>query len=130
MPRPQATVATTTVTQGNGHPFSGFEFTTTTRFSCSCNQDLFTLQATPKIDRWCVDGASTTNATYDRVRCFNIRPCNVSIHSANSDDNMTCTEMGDTYIFAYHTATGTTNRVLLKQVLINRAFLFTSSPRS
>jgi hypothetical protein len=31
--QPPATLAVTTVTQGNGHPFNGFEFTTTTRFT-------------------------------------------------------------------------------------------------
>jgi hypothetical protein len=48
----------------------------------------------------------------------------VSIHIANFDDKMTCTEMGDTYIYAYHAATGTTNRILVQQVLINSAFPF------
>lgn len=120
--QPPATVAVTTATEGNGHLFNGFEFTNTTRFSCG--EHVFTLQSAPKIDRWCVDGASTTHATYDRDRCFNIRPCSVSIHGPNSSDSMTCTEMGDTYAFAYQAATGMTNRVLLKQVLINTAFPF------
>jgi hypothetical protein len=73
---------------------------------------------------WCVDGASTTFATFDRTRCFNIQPCSVSIFGPNADDNFLCTEVGDCHIDTYDKATGKTGRMLATNVLINTKFPF------
>ena len=85
-----------------------------------------TRSSEPKINRWCVDGAATSNATWDRRICFNIRNCNVSIHGANSKDegNMTCSEIGDAVIWARNDQAGGSTKVLVRNVLINSAFPF------
>ena len=59
-------------------PDSDYSFMFPTR--ASLPQYVFAMRGAPKIDMWCVDGAATTSATYDRSRCFNIRPCKVIIH--------------------------------------------------
>jgi hypothetical protein len=49
---PQVTEVTTTVVQGNGHPFNAFKFKTTTR--CNVGQSVFTYnksESPSKIDR-------------------------------------------------------------------------------
>jgi hypothetical protein len=116
-PSAGASVHATTV-MGNG-----YEFTMATRV---CSQAIFALQQAPKIDRVCVDGASTTHGTYDRSRCTNITGCHVSIHSINSDskDHIVCTEMGDMAVSMYNAATGSCTTVLLKKVLISESFPF------
>ena len=86
-----------------------------------------TRSSSDKIDLWCVDGAATTSATFDRNLCFNIRTCSVQIRGSNSeveDGKMMCTEMGDANVVAYDPATGQSTVTLLTNVLIHPAFPF------
>ena len=89
---------------------------------------MFATRASPaKIDMWCVDGAATSMATWDRARCFNIRECNVEITSTSSEvdaNAMVCREVGDTKIHTYDAATGEVAVVVLTNVLISTAFPF------
>ena len=93
--RPQGSVASVNAMSALG--LNGYEFTMATR---CVSETVFSLRNEPKINLWCVDGASTTHATWDRSRCFDIRPCNVTIHgmSKSGDHHLVCTEMGDTYV--------------------------------
>jgi hypothetical protein len=50
--------------------FDGYSFSFTTQTFAS---HVMALRDSPKIDMWVVDGASTTFATYDRGRCFNVQ---------------------------------------------------------
>jgi hypothetical protein len=96
--------------------------------AAAMSQCIFTMRATAtKIDLWCIDGASTTMATWDRARCFNIRKCSVQIFGSNSSDGagkLVCTEMGDTNITTYNKATGKRAVTLVTNVLISDAFPF------
>ena len=78
----------------------------------------------PKIDRWCVDGASTVHATYDRDRCFDIRAASVTVGGSNSSAPFIATEVGSTYVDAFDATTGKTNRIMLKDVIISEHFPF------
>ena len=101
-------------------------FITTTR-AATVDQSILNMcgQAQPKVDLWCVDGAATASGTYDRARCFNIRPCNTSIKGANANDtSMVCKEVGDTYIVVVDESTGKPRKIVLRDVLINAAFPF------
>ena len=51
-----------------------------------CTHVMALPQGARQIDKWCVDGASETNATYDRARCTNIRPTMVKVSGPNSED--------------------------------------------
>jgi hypothetical protein len=89
---------------------------------------IFTTRMSPcKIDQWCVDGAATSMAIYDRSRCFNIRKCNVQIFGSNSaveEGKMMCTEIGDTYLTAYDRDSGKSSTTHLTNVLISELFPF------
>jgi hypothetical protein len=54
--------------------FNSSELMFTTRVSLPTSS-IFTMQGKPKIDLWCVDGASTVMATWDINRCFDIVDC-------------------------------------------------------
>ena len=84
---------------------------------------IFAMLGKPKIDLWCVDGAATVMATWDRTKCINIRACNVSIDGPNSQDSFVCKEMGDAYIYAIN-EDGSEVRILATGVLIDAAFPF------
>jgi hypothetical protein len=61
-----------------------------------------------RINAWCVDGAATSNATFDRTLLRNIRKCNIEIFGANSETEpakMLCTEKGDAIITTFYKAT-------------------------
>ena len=105
------------------HTPNGYSFMFPTR--ASVPHHIFAMRGAPKIDLWCVDGAATTFATYDRSKCFNIRPCNVAIFGPNSkDDSFTGTKMGDAHICVVDKATGDSNMMLVSDVLISEAFPF------
>ena len=100
----------------------GYSFLFPTR--AALPQHIFAMRGLPKIDLWCVDGAATTSATYDRGKCFNIRPCKVTIHGPDSDSSFTCVEKGDVIINVDDKSTGKLNKLLVTDVLINEAFPF------
>ena len=100
----------------------GYSFLFPTRVSLP--KHIFAMQDKPKIDLWCVDGAATTFATYDRNKCFNIRPCKVTIHGPNSKDSFTCKEMGDARINVLDETTGKSTQLTVTNVLISEAFPF------
>jgi hypothetical protein len=107
--------------QATTHGHSDFIFTTRVTFP----QYILATQGAPKIDMWCVDGAATTMATYDRTKCVNIRACHVVIHGPNgNDDTFICKEMGDAHITAYDKVTGKTTSLIASDVLISDAFPF------
>jgi hypothetical protein len=110
--------------QGNqGLEQHRFENINVTRVSMP--RHIFAMSGGTKVDMWCVDGASTTMATWDRGRCHNIRACTVSVEGPNSlDKGFVCTEQGDGYITAFDKATGGTVEILVHDVLINEAFPF------
>ena len=89
---------------------------------------VFATRASPaKIDQWCVDGAATSMATWDRARCFNIRSCSVQIYGSNSaveEGKMVCSEVGDTYVTTYNQRNGRYSTTLLTNVLISELFPF------
>ena len=101
---------------------NGYSFMFPTRVSVP--HHILAMRGAPKIDMWCVDGAATTFATYDRTKCFNIRPCSVSIFGPNSKDSFSCTEMGDALISVINKSTGKTDEILATDVLISEAFPF------
>ena len=101
---------------------NGYSFMFPTRVSVP--HHILAMRGSPKIDMWCVDGAATTFATYDRTKCFNIRPCNVSIFGPNDKDSFSCTEMGDALISVINKSTGKIDDILATDVLINEAFPF------
>ena len=70
------------------------------------------MRAREKIDMWCVDGASTTFATFDRTRCSNIRPCSVTIFGQNDEDTFVCKELGDCSVDTYDKQTGKVGKML------------------
>jgi hypothetical protein len=113
---------TTGNNQATSTTMNGYTFCFTTRITMP--QHVFTMREAPKIDMWCVDGASTTFATYDRARCFNIQPCQVSIFGPNVKDNFVCTEMGNCYVDTYDKTTGKASQMLATNVLINENFPF------
>jgi hypothetical protein len=84
---------------------------------------IFAMLDKPKVDLWCVDGAATVMATWDRTKCFDIVPCNVSIVGPNSKDSFFCTEMGSAYINALN-KDGSEVRLVATGVLISPAFPF------
>ena len=116
----------------------GYSFVCTTHASGLENQGLPYTASIPeymlstrgvstKIDRWCVDGASTIMATWDKKRCFNIRSCEVVIHGSNAArdaGSMVCREVGDTLVPIYDSRTGKSSRAKFTNVLINEAFPF------
>jgi hypothetical protein len=105
-----------------GHTLNGYDFCFPTRYDMP--QHVFAVNAAPKIDMWCVDGASTTFATYDEGRCFNVRPCNVNIFGPNCKDNFVCTKVGDCDIPTFDKDTGKTSKMLATNVLISPHFPF------
>ena len=95
--------------------------------ACMPQYMLSTQTTAAKINRWCVDGASTIMATWDRCRCFNIRSCRVQIDGSNAASDagtMICTEVGDTEITVYDKDTGRSSKHKITNVLINEAFPF------
>jgi hypothetical protein len=104
---------------------NGYDFCFTTQVNrFEMPKHVFTMQDAPKVDKWCVDGASTTFATYDRTRCFNVRECKVNIFGPNSRDSFICTEVGDCHINTYDKDTGNTGQMLATNVLISANFPF------
>ena len=119
----QQSINTTSTFSGLGpEPPDAYSFLFPTR--AMLPQHIFAMRGAPKIDLWCVDGAATTCATYDRSKCFNIRPCKVAIHGPNSKDSFFCEEMGDTIIQAVDKATGELRQLKVSDVLISEAFPF------
>jgi hypothetical protein len=103
--------------------FESSDYMCTTRVSMATSS-VFTMQGKPKIDLWCVDGASTVMATWDISRCFDIVDCHVSIDGPNSSDtSFVCSKKGSTYIPALN-KDGTVTRILATDVLISSAFPF------
>jgi len=100
----------------------GYSFMFPTRVSFP--KHILAMRDTPKIDLWCVDGAATTFATYDRGKCFNVRPCKVTIHGPNSKDSFICKEMGDARIDVIDKTTGKSTQLTATDVLISEAFPF------
>ncbi len=101
---------------------NGYTFMFPTQHTLS--HHLMATRGSPKVDMWCVDGAATTFATYDRSRCFNIKPCSIAIFGPNDEDTFTCTEMGDCYITTYDKDACTTSQMLATDVLISPNFPF------
>jgi hypothetical protein len=82
-------------------------------------------EVAPKIDMWCVDGASSCNATYTEEGCYDIRPCHVRIESCNSSSEaFVCTRMGKRKIRALNEQTGEVVTMIADEVLIHEAFPF------
>ena len=101
----------------------GFDWACVTRVALP--QHVFAMRGSPNIDMWCVDGASTTMATWDRSRCHDIVPCHVNIVGPNSKaDTFVCKEKGSAYIHAVDKDTGTAVKILVTDVLISPAFPF------
>ena len=75
-----------------------------------------------KINKVVVDGASTTSATFDESRCFNIRECAVTVRGPNSKDSFLVTKIGST-VFNIMTA-GRKTRMSVDNVLISERFPF------
>jgi hypothetical protein len=76
-------------------------------------------EVAPKIDMWCVDGASSCNATYTEEGCYDIRPCHVRIESCNSSSEaFVCTRMGKRTIRALNEQTGEVVTMIADEVLI------------
>ena len=77
-----------------------------------------------KIDRWCIDGASTCNATFNRANCRNIRPCKVLIQHADSRSSFYAYEMGDAPVAVKHKTTGKVGEHVMENTLISEHFPF------
>ena len=77
-----------------------------------------------KIDRWCIDGASTCNATWKRANCSNIRPCKVLIKHADSRTSFYALEMGDAPVAVKHKTTGEVGEYVMEETLISEHFPF------
>lgn len=108
---------------GQGLEQHRFENINVTRVSMP--QHILAMSGAAKVDMWCVDGAATITATWDRTRCHDIRACKVNVDGPNTEDTgFVCTEMGATYISAFDKATGETVMILVHDVLINPAFPF------
>ena len=118
----QSINTTSTCLEGT-EPSDAYSFLFPTR-TVILPQHIFTMRGAPKINLWCVDGAATTCATYDRSKCFNIRPCKVSIHGPNSKDSFFCEEMGDTIIQTVDKARGDLHQLKVTDVLISESFPF------
>jgi hypothetical protein len=82
------------------------------------------LTGMPHVDLWCVDGASTTNATYDRDRCINLRPCRVKVLGPDSSSHFVVTEMGDVAVSVFDRDTGVVTVMLVTNVLVHANFPF------
>jgi hypothetical protein len=122
-------INTSTHTEPNvNETHNGYAFMFPTRFDMP--QHVFSLANTPKIDMWCVDGASTTFATYDRARCVNLRSCNVTIKGPNMEDTFVCTEIGDCDIDILDEISGEKKNCWQRTCLSVKNFLFISSQRS
>jgi hypothetical protein len=94
-----------------------------TQHSVQMPEYMFTMRDEPRIDMWAVDGAATIMATYDRNKCFDIRPCKVSIVGADSHHNFVCTEMGST-IITVRDQDRQTRTIQVNDVLISNSFPF------
>ena len=106
-----------------GNDYLGYDFSHYSHVMVTVvHQHVCAVQQAPKIDRWCVDGASTTHGTWDRKICFNVRPCNVTILGPNCKDSFECKEMGDTTVVVYDRVKA--RRILVTNVLISDAFPF------
>jgi hypothetical protein len=77
-----------------------------------------------KVGRFVLDSGSTTHATYDEGRCFDVEECHVVVEGSNSDAAFVCVKKGKLYVNASNTRTGGINRLLLTDVLINPIFPF------
>jgi hypothetical protein len=85
---------------------------------------VFAMRDAPKLNKWCVDGAATIMATYDRGLCFDIRPCNVTVLGPDSEHDFVCREMGSVIITVFDSASGVERTIRVLDVLINSAFPF------
>ena len=81
----------------------------------------------PKMNLWCIDGAATSMAIWNRPACVNIRSCMVQIFGSNSDDavpKMMCTEIGDVNIRVWNRILREYKNTLISNVLIHESFPF------
>ena len=99
----------------------GYEFSMVTVES-TVPAYVFTMNGATKINKVVVDGASTTSATFDESRCFNIRECAVTVRGPNSKDSFLVTKIGST-AFNIMTA-GRKTRLSVDNVLISERFPF------